>query len=237
MFRILRWVLTPLVILAVLFVGANIVVEHLAEGRIASAAQDAFHLSSKPSVDISGFPIITNVLSGHLPRISFSAPKATFEGLSVDTINVALVDVKADGGFLHGGPIKITVGAGTIRARATEASVNAYLKAHSQNATITFGSDRVVLHAVRLFLGRRRTFVATGTIAREGSSLVFRPTSVTIDGHAPPPGTATAARQKATVKVQLPELPGGITLYKVTAVEGAIAIAAVLSDQAINLSA
>jgi hypothetical protein len=234
--RLIRWVLTPIIILGLLFVGANLVVEHFAESKIASALESTFHLSSKPAVKISGFPIILNIVNGKVPRLSFDASGATFEGLIVQQIKVALVDVTAEGGFLRGGSIRLTVGAGTVQARATDAAVNVYLKAHDQKATMAFHSGRVVVHAIRSFLGRTRTLVATGTVAREGVLLVFRPSSVTIDGRPPPPGSETLARQKTTIKVKLPKLPGGIASYGIKAVEGAVVIMAVLRDQLLDLS-
>src|SRR5438034_3702488 len=208
MTRLIRWVLTPFIILGLLFVGANVLVAHLAEGKIATALQSSFHLRKKPAVKISGFPIILNIVSGTIPRVSFDASDAAFEGLAVKQIEVTLVDVTAKGGFLGGGSMRLEVGAGTVQARATNGAVNAYLKAHGQNATIAFHAGRAVVRAVRTLRGRSRVLVATGTIAHEGGSLVFRPTSVTVDGGAPAPGTAAQARQKTTIRVRLPELPG-----------------------------
>ncbi|TMK54199.1 MAG: DUF2993 domain-containing protein [Actinobacteria bacterium] len=234
--RVVRWLLAPVVILGVLFVVGNVIATRVAESKIASALESSFHLSARPSVKISGFPIITNILSGHVPRVSFSASSATFQGLTVKDINVTLVDVTATGGFLHGGGLTIKVGAGTVRARATEAAVNAYLKDHGQNATIAFHDGGATVRAVRSFLGRPRRFVATGTVAREGSSLVFRPTSVAVDGRAPPPGTRSLAEQKATLRVQLPPLPGGVSAYGIAAVDGGVALSAILRDQLLDLS-
>ncbi|TMK84410.1 MAG: DUF2993 domain-containing protein [Actinobacteria bacterium] len=234
--RVVRWLLASVVILGVLFVVGNTIATRVAESKIASALESSFHLSARPSVKISGFPIITNILSGHVPRVSFSASSATFQGLTVKDINVTLVDVTATGGFLHGGGLTIKVGAGTVRARATEAAVNAYLKDHGQNATIAFHDGGATVRAVRSFLGRPQRFVATGTVAREGSSLVFRPTSVAVDGRAPPPGTRSIAEQKATLRVQLPPLPGGVSAYGIAAVDGGVALSAILRDQLLDLS-
>jgi len=234
--RLIRWLLAPIIVAAVLFVVANIVVQHIAESKIASTLQSTFHLSARPSVSIGGFPIIASILSGHVSRVSFSAPGATFQGLTVMDIKVKLVDVTADGGFLHGGRLAIKVGGGTIRARATDAAVNAYLKDHGQNATIAFHSGRATVRAVRSFLGRQRTLVATGGVSREGSLLVFRPTSVTVDGHAPPPGTETLAEQKTTIRVRLPKLPGGISSYGIQSVQGAASVSANLHQQVLELS-
>ena len=233
--RLIRWLLAPVIIAAVLFVVVNLVVQRIAESRIASTLQSTFHLSARPSVSIGGFPIIANILGGHLPRVSFGAPTATFQGLTVTDINVTLIDVSAGGGFLHGGPLTIKVAAGTIRGRAIDTSVNAYLKDHGKNATIAFHPGRATVRAVRSFLGRPRMLVASGTVSREGCSLVFRPTSVTVDGRAPPPGTEGLAEQKTTIRVQLPKLPGGISSYGLRAVEGAASLSAVLHDQVLEL--
>ena len=234
--RVGRRLLAPVVILGVLFVAGNAIATRVAESKIASALESSFHLSARPSVKISGFPIITNILSGHVPRVSFTASSATFQGLTVKDINVTLVDVTATGGFLHGGGLTIKVGAGTVRARATEAAVNAYLKDHGQNATMAFHDGGATVRAVRSFLGRPQRFVATGTVAREGSSLVFRPTSVAVDGRAPPPGTRSLAERKATLRVQLPPLPGGVSAYGIAAVDGGVALSAILRDQLLDLS-
>src|SRR5439155_24480735 len=144
--------------------------------------------------------------------------------------------VTARGGFLGGGSLRLEVGAGTVQARASDGAVSAYLKAHGQNATIAFHEGRAVVRAVRSFLGRPQVLVATGSIGREGRSLVFRPGSVIVDGHAPPPGLETLAEQKTTIRVPLPALPGGVPSYRVKAAEGAVTVSAVLRDQVLDLS-
>src|ERR1700746_157101 len=118
--RLIRWLLAPMIVAAALFVVANIVVQHIAESKIAATLQSTFHLSARPSVSIGGFPIIASILSGHVSRVSFSAPAATFQGLTMEDIAVTLDDVKADGGFLHGGPLAIKVGGGTLRPRRNQ---------------------------------------------------------------------------------------------------------------------
>lgn len=237
MTRLLRWILIPLVVVGLLFLGANLVVQHVAESMLATAVKDSFHLPAPPSVDVGGFPVIVDILRGRISRVSFSASGATIEGLAIDDIVVVLTDVGAKGGFLHGAPPAISVAEGTVTGRISQASVNAYLAAHSQNATLTFHDGTVVARTTRVFLGARRELVARGTIAREGSSLVFRPSSVTVDGRAPPFGTEALAKQKATVSVALPSLPGGISSYRVAAVEGALTVTAALHDATVDLSA
>jgi hypothetical protein len=233
---VVGWLLALVVVVGALFVIANVVVQRVAESKIASALQTTFHLSTRPSVSIPGFPIITNILRGRLPHVSFTSPSAAFQGLTIDDITVALDDVTADGGFLHS-PLTIKVGSGTIGARATDAAVNAYLKDHGENATIAMHPGRATVRAVRSFLGAQHTLVADGTVSREGSTLVFRPVSVTVDGRVPPPGVESIAQEKATVRVQLPPLPGGVTSYGIRSVEGAVVLTASLHGRVLDLSA
>ena len=236
MFRLVRWLLVPIVIIAVLFVGANILAAHIAEDRIASTLQSTFHLSSKPTVHISGFPIIIDVLQGHVPRVSFHANGATFEGLDLIGIDVSLVDVRAASGSFFSGSLSVRVGAGTVKARATDGAVTAFLGDHGQNATIAFHNGRATVRSTRTFLGSRHAFVASGPVGREGNAFVFRPDSVSIDGAPAPPGVRQAAERRMTIRVQLPKLPGGVSAYRIEAVEGAATIVAVLHDQLLDLS-
>jgi len=236
MFRLIRRLLVPIVVIVVLFVGANVVAARIAEDKIASSLQSSFHLSSKPAVHVSGFPIIVDVLQGHVPRVSFHANGATFDGLDLSGIDVALVDVRAASGSFFSGSLRVRVGAGTVKARATDAAVSAFLNDHGQNATIAFHDGRATVRSTRTFQGRRHAFVASGSIAREANALVFRPDSVTIDGTSPPPSLRTAAEARMVVRVPLPKLPGGITSYRIQAVEGAATIVAVLHDQLLDLS-
>jgi hypothetical protein len=89
---------------------------------------------------------------------------------------------------------------------------------------------------VRSFLGSPHTFTASGTVAREGNELVFRPSSVRIDGQTPPGLIEAAARQRATVRVRLPDLPGGLALYRFRARDGALVVAATLRNTTLDLS-
>ncbi|HJT37011.1 MAG TPA: DUF2993 domain-containing protein, partial [Actinomycetota bacterium] len=111
--RLIGWLLALVVVVGALFVIANVVVQRVAESKIASTLQTTFHLSTRPSVSIPGFPIIANILSGRLPHVSFTSPTAAFQGLTIEEITVVLDDVTAEGGFLHS-PLTIKVGSGTI---------------------------------------------------------------------------------------------------------------------------
>jgi DUF2993 family protein len=235
MIRLVRRLFVMFAIFGVLFFAGNLAVKQVAESKIGSAVRSEFDLSAKPSVSIGGSLVGLDILEGHLTKVSFTASSATFDGLKVDSISVVLVGVKAPGGFLRTKGLTVTVTEGTVNARATDASINAYLADQHKDATVALHEGSAVVRATRTILGRPRKLVARGTVAREGNDLVFRPRSVTVDGDVPPSFIEGIAKQKATVRVRLPELPAGISTYEVRAEEGALAVVAVLHDEQLIL--
>jgi DUF2993 family protein len=231
MLRLLRRLLIPIVVLAVLFFGANTYVEHVAEDRVASAVRDEFHLAAKPSVDISGFPIIFKIFSGTIPGVAFRAARATFQGLAVDDIVVDLRGITADGGLLGGGKLAVRVSSGSVSARATDASVGAYLRAHGEQVTIAFHEKRATTSTVRRVFGANRRIVASGPVTKKGDRLVFTPQRVTVDGKRATGSLGRIARATATFSVTLPALPGGIRSYEIATHEGFLELVATIRGQ------
>jgi len=223
------------VVLGALFFGGNQVVKSIAEDRIGSAIETEFDLAAKPKVHISGFTVGLDILRGRLSRVSFDAQRATFDDLAVESISVVLVDVKAPDGFLRTSGLTVEVGAGTVKGKATDASINAFLKERKKDATVELHEGSVVIRATRTIFGQRRKIVARGAVAREGDDLVFRPSSVTVDGERPPAIIEGVAKRQATIRVHLPAFPAGITSYDVRAREGALEVEAVLHDQKLLL--
>ncbi|HZG02721.1 MAG TPA: DUF2993 domain-containing protein [Streptomyces sp.] len=90
--RALRTLLIFLVILGGLFVGADRLAVNLAEDEAASRIKSARGLSEQPSVEVHGFPFLTQVLGKELESVD-----ATLDGLTVQVggqeIDVTEVDV------------------------------------------------------------------------------------------------------------------------------------------------
>lgn len=71
----LRGLLIAVVVLAVLAVAADRIGLLVAERQIASRVQSSQDLNRQPSVEIEGFPFLTQVVANHYPNVRLTAPE------------------------------------------------------------------------------------------------------------------------------------------------------------------
>jgi hypothetical protein len=119
----MRKLVIALAVLAVLLVGADRVSLFFAERTVGDTIQSSQHLSSRPSVDITGFPFLTQLAVRELDHVVVTARDVP---LSNDADPVRLSWVRAD---MHDVKIdfvldKATVGSGTATAVITYAELS-----------------------------------------------------------------------------------------------------------------
>lgn len=234
-FRLARRLVITAVVLAALFVLANILVEHVAEDRIGIAAQQTFGLAERPKVDISGFPILFKILRGDIESLHFTGKNLKVEGLSIRTFDVRFGRTHVKGGLIGGGPLTVRVGEGEASAEVDQSAVNDFLKQKGQNATVVLRENRVTVRAVRNIGGQERTLVASGRLELRDREMRFVPTSVTADGQQLPPGANEEAKRQTSIHVRIPKLPGGIVPTGVESHLGFLRIVATLKDTELAL--
>jgi hypothetical protein len=229
-FRLLRKLFLLVAILGILFVGANVVAARVAEGKIAEAAQREFGLPSKPEIHIGGFPIILDVLRGTLPSVSFVASGVVVQDLRIETAAVDLKGIGAHG--LFGGDVTVTVASGSVRATVAQSDLNAFLRKHNGDTSIVLrAGNNATVSAVRDGLH----YVANGVVSISGGAFVFTPRTVTIEGRAPPPGFEAEAKRRATVRVAIPKLPGGVAVTRVATAPGNVTLVASMKNRTFSL--
>ncbi len=89
---IARRLLIAVVVLAVILVGADRVGDNLAERAAGDTIQTSQHLSSRPNVDIAGFPFLTQLAAGRFDKITITADDLPV-GERVHVLNVSRVRV------------------------------------------------------------------------------------------------------------------------------------------------
>ncbi|MCW2595304.1 MAG: Secreted protein [Jatrophihabitans sp.] len=94
--RVLRRVAIGLVILVVLLVVADRVGNYVAERTAGNTIQQSQHLTSRPDVNIGGFPFLTQLAAGHFDKITVTASHVPVGSASVP-LQVAQVHVEFDG--------------------------------------------------------------------------------------------------------------------------------------------
>jgi LmeA-like phospholipid-binding len=97
-----RW-LIALVVLIVILVAADFGAKALAENAIAAKIQSS-GLGTKPSVDIEGFPFLTQVASRDLSQIDINASNFTVKQVVISSLHATATGVHVNGSF-NGGTV------------------------------------------------------------------------------------------------------------------------------------
>ncbi|HEX9712445.1 MAG TPA: DUF2993 domain-containing protein [Actinomycetota bacterium] len=230
---LLRRLLIPVLVLALLFFGGNALIQGIAEDRIAQAAQTSFDLNEEPIVELEGFPMLVRVFSGALPGMSFRAGNVDIEGLRFREVVVRMRDIKAQGGLLRSAELEVSIGRAEVRGEATDAAVSAFLEEQGERATIEFHDNRrATVRTTGNFGGAQRRIVAQGKVEllEAKQQLRFTPEQLTVDGDPPPAAFRDAARRRSTITVAIPRLPGGFRVTILQTAEGTVAFAALLEN-------
>jgi LmeA-like phospholipid-binding len=110
----MRKLLIALGVLVVLFIAVDRIALVIAEDEVASQIATAYSMPVDPGVSITGFPFLTQVVSGDYQQIGVTADQIQADGVTLHDLNVHLTGVHATISQLLGG------GASTITAdRAT----------------------------------------------------------------------------------------------------------------------
>jgi DUF2993 family protein len=113
----MRKLLIALVILVVLFIAIDRIGVVLAEDQIASRIATTYNLPTDPGVSITGFPFLTQVVTGNYQQIDVTADQVQADGATLHDLNVHLTGVHAT--------ISQLLGSGTSTVTADRAAGSA----------------------------------------------------------------------------------------------------------------
>ncbi len=209
----MKWLVGLLVIVALL-VGADRVAEHAAAGVLADRLQA--ELGSRPTVEIDGFPFLTQAVGGSYQRLRVSAPLVRRDGLSLRDFSATLTGVHvalgdALGGSLSAVPVdRLDAGALVAYDDLTQLAGNPGLKlaGDPQGVRVT---GRVAA------LGRQVDVSAVSSVTLVGAAVVVTAGQLQVDGVAVDGPLAAALRGRLDLRVPLPALPYGVRLRSVSA--------------------
>ncbi|OIK25768.1 DUF2993 domain-containing protein [Streptomyces malaysiense] len=241
--RALRILLIIVVVLGGLFVIADRVAVHFAEGEAADKLKSSENLSATPNVDIKGFPFLTQVAGGSLDDVEVGIKSYEATGQAGKTIRID--DLKADmkGVSFSGDYSSATASSAT--GTATIAYDELMKTAKSQPTDIGLGLRAKVVGLSDGGNGKIKVAVkVTGTVA--GAIPVDRTVSVLstvsvvnnkVEVHADSlPSIAGLGLAEGRVRTitdfqsVVDQLPGGIKLDKVEAAENGVKISVKGSD-------
>ena len=229
--RLTRRLLITAAIGGSLFLGANVAVERVAEGRIAAQAQKSFGTAEPPIVSLGGFPLIVNILQGTIPSAFLEGRDLTIQDLRVAVLRIELEGIQASlSDITAGKPIGVQRGLG--QAEVTSEAVTAFVRSSDYKVTV------VVLPGTMRVTGpvRGATGVAEGVPKLTGRLLRFVPDTVAVNGKPLSGAALTAAREALKFEVDLPLLPGGAKITSIDLRKDRVVLIATMQDATLDLS-
>lgn len=210
--RALRTLLILLVLLGGLFVGADRLAVGFAEDEVAARIKSAKGLSEQPSVEIHGFPFLTQILGKELDSVD-----ATLDGLTVTVggrevevteVDVALSDVRLENNFSTAVAARAT---GSARITYTDLSENV-----GEGYTIGYaGAERAAKNQVKVeanagLLGRALELTLHSTVSvADGDTVRLHAEEIPEI-----PLAENLIRDRTDLDLALEGLPAGLKLEK-----------------------
>lgn len=184
--------------------GAKLAIERVAASRM----QSSLDTSKRPSVDMGGFPFLTELIRGKFDNVTVDMVGASGGKVTVAHLHADLHGVRQDNGGVRADSI---TGTGHIDYDA--------LSAAAKPLQISYGGDGLIQVTAKVtVLGRNLTASASGQPRIEHSTLIVKPerasTSVTGDA-----GEAAAAVPE--VSVPLRDIPPNLNI-KLTPAAGGV---------------
>jgi len=222
--RAVRRLIIVLVILFGLFVAADRITVNVAESQVADRFQTARGLSEKPSVDIEGFPFLTQLAGGSLDHVTVHATNMTLQ--SGGEQSVVLADFRADLRHvkLEDNYSSALAGSATGTALISYSEVSALLPNHLTisyaggsrvhlAATVPGFSQRLSLTAGLDFQGSKINLTSVGGLSALAKAFGVSESQLTslVSGYV---GTG----------FQVAGLPGGLAITGVQAVPGGVSV-------------
>ena len=221
----MRKLLIGVIILAALLVAADRISVAVAENQISDRLASAYGLAGKPGVTITGFPFLTQVVTGDYRQIDVSANQVSADGAVLHHLNVRLTGVHATvSQVLGNGSSMVTadraagsamVGFGTVDHRLPSG-----FQLHPDGKNLSV-SGQLAVGGVRI------PVAATVALGVSGSGINVTPVHVSVPGIATLP---SAYSSQLRVVVPLSTLPLHLRLTSVHVTPDGLRIGAAARD-------
>ena len=229
----MRRLLVVLLVLVALLVGADRIAEQVAEGRIAE--QLTADLSSTPTVEIGGFPFLTQALAGRYQRITVSGDTASRQGVRVTDFSADLEGVRVPLSDALGGRVS-QVPVDRLRGRAliTYADFAAAAAAGVPGLQLAPAGDQVRATAPLSVLGQDLTVSALSDATLEGNQILLTAQSFQVGG-SPVSGLISGALSgRLDLRVDVDALPYDLQLTDVQTGERGIELSGTARDAVLS---
>jgi hypothetical protein len=213
--------LITLVVLLGLLVVADRVTVHIAEQKVAQQIARQGGLNGDPSVDITGFPFLTQAVAGRYGdiRIALTAnelgqPDGTRANVSLHGVHVALSDALS--GSVSSIPVDDVDGTATLSYALLAAQLGG-------DTTIRPEGSGLRITKTVTVLGQKLPLTASGTVRLTGNTLAVDVQNVAGAGVQIPRALVSRVSHLLDLSYKVPALPFGLQLTSVrTTAAGAV---------------
>lgn len=210
----MKALLVVLLVLLTLAVVADRVAVGVAEERVATELASAGALQGTPSVDITGFPFLTQAVAGRYEdvRISLTAeqlgqPEGTRADVALRGVQVPLSAVLS--GSVQRVPVDRIEGTATLSYELLSGELG-------PDTTLAPEGDRLRITRTVELLGRQIPLTAVGAVALDGSTLVIDVDRAAGAGVELPGFLVEQASNLLDLRYDIPALPFGLQLIGVS---------------------
>ena len=209
----MRALLVLVVVLGALFVIVDRVGVAVAEDRVADRIAEQGGLPGPPEVDITGFPFLTQAVSGTYDEVRIALtsadlgqPDGTDADVALRGVEVALSDVL--GGSVEQVPVDRIDGTATLSYELLSAQLGGDTRLERE------GDGLRITRTVEL-LGQQVPLTAAGDVTLDGSDLVVDVEEAAGAGVELPAVVVDRARDLLDLRYTVPPLPFGLQLTDV----------------------
>ena len=217
----MRKLLIALGVLVVLLIAIDRIGVVVAENQISDRIATVYGLSEKPGVSITGFPFLTQVISGNYQQIDVTANQIQADGATLHDLNVHLTGVHATISQLLGsGASTVTADRAAGSALVDFATVNQRLP---HGFRVTSGGQNLTVSGTVDYHGLQVPVSGTVNLSVSADGITVTPQNVTIPGGISLP---VADLSQLRFVVPLSNLPLHLHLTSVRVTPGGLRISA-----------
>jgi hypothetical protein len=207
----MKGLLTTLVVLAVLAVGADRIALVVAQSAVAAQLQSSGSLSSRPDVSIRGIPFLTQAISGRYDDVELSASEVTAGGGRISQLDVSLRGVHVPlSEALSGSVAKVPVD--QLRASLLLSYADMDKQLRDRRMSVSPAGDQLRVTGSVQVLGRTISASAISSVALSGTSVVVTARRFEVGNAAANKMVTAALAGRFDFVVRLGALPYGLKL-------------------------
>jgi hypothetical protein len=221
-----------LVVLVGLAVAADRVAVHVADSQVAAQVQQQGKLPGEPTVDITGFPFLTQAVSGTYDdvQMSFTAdqlgqPAGTSAQVSLHGVHLPLSAVLSRS--VSSVPVDRVEGTATLSYALLSQQIG-------HGTTLTYAGDGLRLSTTVTILGQKVPLTAAGRLRLDGDVLVVDAEQASAAGVNLPSALVTRAGQALDLRYKIPALPFGMKLTGVRPTPGGVVVDVLGTDTVLS---